>query len=476
MPDIQFGSRAHRRENYRTPYQPLVNLFAEEAPVDPSRQFNLLPTPGLSLFSTLGSTGRCTGIYRNEGVFSGQIFAVCNGDLYRTDLGGNTPQRIGTVTDGLKTNGSARIVGLRNGLAVLQGESNSVYLYEGSGVTKITDNDLGNSVKDIAFINQRLLAITTNDQFAWSELLDYDNFNGLSFATAERSPDNLRAILINNQSVWLMGSETIEVWQDRGGSAVFVPLDAVVIDRGLLARDAAVVEDNTIYFVGDDRIVYRLAGYEPVPISDNFVAERLNRIPQDEVKNISMWAYTQDGHKFIGVRTKCDGTHVYDITTGMWHERETDSRNKKRYRVLKIAQANNQVIACDGEDNKLYKLDPQVYLDGSDYIVRKASAYVPVRQNTVCMAFHVDASRGEATKSDVDSDVEPQIMLRYSDDEGKTWSNERWRSLGRSGEYTRRLRWLQLGRMRRPGRIFEISYSSPNRIAIYGAGINDIYT
>ena len=53
----------------------------------------------------------------------------------------------------------------------------------------------------------------------------------------------------------------------------------------------------------------------------------------------------------------------------------------------------------------------------------------------------------------------PQIMLRWSDDGGHTWSNEHWRSAGRMGQYKRRAIWRVLGRSR--DRIYEIVVSDP---------------
>lgn len=54
---------------------------------------------------------------------------------------------------------------------------------------------------------------------------------------------------------------------------------------------------------------------------------------------------------------------------------------------------------------------------------------------------------------------DPQIMLRYSKDGGHRWSAERWMSAGAVGEYSKRLRWLNLGRAR--DWTFEIVASDP---------------
>ena len=59
-------------------------------------------------------------------------------------------------------------------------------------------------------------------------------------------------------------------------------------------------------------------------------------------------------------------------------------------------------------------------------------------------AFEVTCETGVGNGAVTD----PQMMLRYSDDGGHTWSNEMWRSLGRVGEYRTRAVWRKLGQFR----------------------------
>jgi hypothetical protein len=61
-------------------------------------------------------------------------------------------------------------------------------------------------------------------------------------------------------------------------------------------------------------------------------------------------------------------------------------------------------------------------------------------------------------------------MLRWSDDAGHTWSNERWTSIGRIGQYGKRAFWRRLGMtMKIRDRVYEISGTDPVKIAIMGA-------
>lgn len=55
---------------------------------------------------------------------------------------------------------------------------------------------------------------------------------------------------------------------------------------------------------------------------------------------------------------------------------------------------------------------------------------------------------------------DPQVMMRFSKDGGKTWGPERWRSMGAIGRYADRVRWLRATGNYRNG-VIEITVSDP---------------
>jgi hypothetical protein len=65
---------------------------------------------------------------------------------------------------------------------------------------------------------------------------------------------------------------------------------------------------------------------------------------------------------------------------------------------------------------------------------------------------------------------DPQVMLRWSDDGGHTWSNEHWRSMGKIGVFGYRTIWRRLGMtMKIRDRVYEVSGTDAVKIAIMGA-------
>lgn len=63
--------------------------------------------------------------------------------------------------------------------------------------------------------------------------------------------------------------------------------------------------------------------------------------------------------------------------------------------------------------------------------------------------------------------ADPMVMLRLSNDAGKTWICELQRPAGKQGEYWRRVRWNRLGMARR--RVFEVVVTDPVPWKLTGA-------
>jgi hypothetical protein len=109
------------------------------------------------------------------------------------------------------------------------------------------------------------------------------------------------------------------------------------------------------------------------------------------------------------------------------------------------------------------------YLAAGVYLVRLTVNGVATVTDTVTVlatgdpvAYTVpDPAYGEAVGGD------PRVMLRLSNDGGKTWVCEMQRRAGRSGEYWRRVRWDRLGQARR--RVFEVSVTDPIPWRLVGA-------
>lgn len=86
------------------------------------------------------------------------------------------------------------------------------------------------------------------------------------------------------------------------------------------------------------------------------------------------------------------------------------------------------------------------------------------RKRLFCQLFEIEVQAGGGT---ADPDAEPQMMLDISRDGGMTFGPvQRWRSMGKAGQYIKRLRWTRLGNARTW--VFRLTCTDPVRRAIIG--------
>lgn len=194
--------------------------------------------------------------------------------------------------------------------------------------SQIIDEDFP-AVAGVAHINGYFLWITKDSgQFIWSEIVDGQDYDALDFATAEKSPDNLVGIVVDHEQVLLFGSSTIETWVSTGNfDSAFEPIPGTLIERGTASGATIVKTDNTVFFVGNDLLVYRLEGNTPQRISTFGVEESLSRLEWVNRGNLEAYGYSEDGHTFYVLTIPNGPTYVYDLSVGMWHQRRSWGRD-----------------------------------------------------------------------------------------------------------------------------------------------------
>ena len=95
----------------------------------------------------------------------------------------------------------------------------------------------------------------------------------------------------------------------------------------------------------------------------------------------------------------------------------------------------------------------------------------------VAHVLHADKRRAFMSKYELDVEtgvglvsgqgVDPQAMLKWSNDGGATFGTEHWASIGRAGRFKNRAIWRRLGEAR--DRVFEVRISDPVYRDIVGA-------
>lgn len=388
------------------------------------------------------------------------IYALLGPEMIRIDASGNRVS-VGGIA------GTDRAIMARNDKAstpqiVVVVDDGTRFVVEADAVSSIADVDLP-APNSCAFLNRKIVFGIDDGRFFWSAVDEATDINSLDFAEAEGNPDGCVRVIAHLQELWIFGTESIEVWYDDGTS--FVRRGSTVIPKGCIGKHTIAELDMDLFWVGNDNVVYAARGYGFERISNHAVEEKIRKTA--DKNDIVGWAYFRDGSAFY-VLSGPDWTWRFNRTLSrklgkpIWTERYSynyDGRWKAEYAV----QFNNDWIVGNSTDDGLYKLSADAYDEDGSYLVWKVrSAPLHAYPKQICIdRLHLDFVTGVGLVSSDPHESDPQVGLRWSDDGGRTWSNQIFSPLGASGEYGTRVTFDGLGITGRTGRIFELEISSP---------------
>lgn len=170
-----------------------------------------------------------------------------------------------------------------------------------------------------------LVLIYQSRAFQISALEDGTSWDGLDIAERSEGSDNVLAMKRSHREIWLLGTQTGEVWFDNGDPGFpFAPVQGVFVEQGVAAMFALQRIGNTVMWVSMDAdgngIVNIADGYSPKRISTFAVEDMLQQAGPLES---TAWTYQERGHWFYSLHMplRDDATPVYDLTMDRWDER-----------------------------------------------------------------------------------------------------------------------------------------------------------
>jgi hypothetical protein len=180
------------------------------------------------------------------------------------------------------------------------------------------------------------------------------------------------------------------------------------------------------------------------------------------------WAFNLDGHIFYVMSFVSQPAMVYDTVAQQWYSWFTKDATafptfSPYWNMFRGIVWQGRTLAADFSSAKIWEVDPHSLLDEETKPVQRAvTGFLPLRGS---QSVRQGSLRITARKEDA---AQPAtISMRFSDDNGKTWSASRTVLLA-SSSYSQRLEFRSLGRVRAPGRLWEIS-DEGGFVNIYGA-------
>lgn len=461
MAPIPFATNSYRSRSLPVSAQRCVNMYAEQQPPDAKTQVAIFGVPGLVSFATCGA-----GPVRGMWVMNSVLYVVSGTGLYSVTSAGVVTFLGGAVT-------GTNIVSMSdNGtqLAITNGVNGYIYSVTGGFQIIASVNFFpANTVNffDNYFVFDRL----GTNQFFVSASLDGTTYSALDYASATVNPSFVMGIKVQQENLMIFKQTAIETWYDSGALAFpFARYDGATIERGCVAALSIIKQDNSVFFLGDDLMFYRLNGVIPVRVSTHALEAEWRQYAV--VSDAFSMTYDWEGHKFIVVTfPTANATWIYDIATNLWHERisyTSTYTSYGRWRGNASAEVYNKVLIGDAYSGQIGYLDDSTYTEfGNPIVGQLTSPYLHSDRKRIFMPrFELDIESGVGLTTGQGSD--PQIMLNWSDDGGHTFSAlQLWNSMGVLGAYKQRLRWTRLGSAR--ARILQITVSDPVKRTIIGA-------
>jgi len=447
----------------------MVNLYPEIVPEGGKEAAFLQRAPGLRLLATVG-----TGPIRGLNSFNGNLYVVSGESLYKVDST-YVVTLLGTVSGS-----SAPVSMANNGTQLFVACNGPSFVYNSSTLAfgAITDPDFPGALT-VSYLDGYFVFIEPSSQRVWvTALNDPTSIDPLDFASAEGDPDGLISSIVDHSQVWLFGTSSVEVWYNSGNADFPLQrIEGAFNELGCAATFSVAKLDNSLFWLGQDArgqgIIYRANGYTGQRISTHAVEWQIQQYT--DMSDAVAYTYQQDGHSFYVLNfPSANATWVYDVSTQAWHERAGWINGQfVRHRGNCQTFFNQTITVGDYQNGNIYAFDMEVYAD-YDRVQKWLRTWraLPTGQNnlkrTVQHTLQLDCETGVGLVSGQGSD--PQVMLRWSDDAGHTWSNEHWSGMGAIGQYGRRVFWRRLGMTTKlRDRVYEASGTDPVKVTIVGA-------
>ena len=335
-----------------------INYIPQKASSSGARtEHEFRDAPGLKPF-VMGPTG--AGPVRGSHDCEGKHFVVMGSKLYQiTNNGVAIP--LGTVPGTQRVNMAHNQIVGGNEVIITTGTPNG-YVY--NTVTqvfgRITDPGYpgGGSVD---YIDTYLVSVEPYGRYwFWSDQANATSYNTLNRTEAEADPDSIVGLAVNSFEVVVFGQNTVEFFYNAGGiNGSTFRSKKVMNNHGCAARDSIVKLDNSLFWLGVDGILYRLNGYQAMPISSTQFTQRIAGLNWAKA---FAFAYEDQGHATYYITFPDGQTWGYDVTTGLTVRRESYGLN--RWRLSTLTNVGRKWIGGDFQSGLLYEVDWNYPMEG----------------------------------------------------------------------------------------------------------------
>lgn len=301
-----------------------------------------------------------------------------------------------------------------------------------------------------------------------------DDYGSPQFITSYTSSDAIKAITAVGENLYLFGSKSIEIWQHGSteASQTWVMKSYTTnADNGVQAPYSIACCASKLYYLGSGssyaKGILMIDGTSFKKISEDWLDSKLLR---ESAESAYGYAYAVGNHNFYVLQLPTNGeTWVYDSDTQEWHQRV--SRNKDTgievmWRPQMMIWFMEKFYAFCDDGWAYLHTDEYWYEDYQDTfripMTRHRQGALIVDDQRPFIFNELDVECNVGTWDEYE--LRPMLLLQVSSDGGNSFGNVRQASLGLSGQYGHRVKFIGLGRNRQC--VMRITYSHPTSLEL----------
>lgn len=318
--------------------------------------------PGLLTFCRSMPSAPVRGLHNAEGT----LLAVTGDTLYRIRPDGQAIA-LGTIPGVGRVSMAHNLVEGGHEVLIATGVSGYVY-HTGTGVlTRITDTGFP-GMRVVDFVDGYLAGVEPAGRYWFhSDLRKATEYNTLDRQDAEAQPDRIVTLIVSKREVFVLGKRTGQFFRNTGAATgTFQNVNGTEMDVGCASPFSIARLDNTVYWLGNDGIIYRLEGNQERRISVGPVEQAIARC---DISKAFAFTYEDRGHKVFYLTFPDGETWGYDVWSGEFHRRE--SAGLKRWRLNALVKWNGHWIGADYTNGRLYRLDWTAHHEAGEEMVRR---------------------------------------------------------------------------------------------------------
>lgn len=453
-----------------------INWYPEVGPKDGAETsvLALIGTPGLS--SPPVSVG--SGPIRGMRVFNGDLYVVSGNELYKVTHGwgytllGSLSSYVGPVY--MRDNGVSDSGVGGDQLAIVDGVNLYLWNISTNVFSTVLPATIGGTPAYLTYLDGYFIVVWKDTlSFSTSAMYDGSTWPGLATSGVSATPDTLVACSSPHQELWLVKNYSTEVWYNTGtatsAGCPFQRISGAVFDFGTPSPASVVVGDNMIFMLANKRVgeegqfmgAVAFSGYVPVPITPPSLVWYMDQLIKSDAEG---YMYSSEGHTFYVLNFPSSNvTLAYDTSTKMWHERSSWTSGPytiNRHRASCSAMFEGGLYVGSSQNGDVYEMASKYGTDNGDPIVSvRITPHLTDKdsmRNIFISKLQVDLESGVG---DVSTQDDPVAELSWSNDGGHTWGNPYPASIGKVGEFKKKLRWRRLGWSK--DRVFKLVISDP---------------